>query len=75
MQLDMEFCTSDSVALASNRTDPSSLQQSWMPSQSASHQSMLTVALAKLLAMLPMLVEHWVCSSAEQPMWSMRLAE
>jgi len=60
MQLDMEFCTSDSTALASDQTDLSSLQQSWMPSQSADHQLMLVVALVMLSVGLPMLVVHWV---------------
>jgi len=60
MQLDMEFCTLDSATLASSQTDPSSLQQSWMPSQSADHQLMLVVALVKLSAKLPMLIVHWV---------------
>jgi hypothetical protein len=71
----MEFCTSDSAALASNQTDLSSLQQSWMPSQSADHQLMLAVTLVKPSAELPMLAVHWVQSSAEQPMRSMRFAE
>ena len=75
MQLDMEFCTSDSAALASNQTDPSSLQQSWMPSQSADRQLMLAVVQVKLSAELPMLAVHWVQLSAEQPMWSVRLAK
>ena len=54
-QLDMEFCTSGSTALASNQTDPSSPQQSWMPSQSADHQLMLLAALVESSARLPML--------------------
>jgi len=65
MQLDMEFYTSDSSALASDQTDLSSLQQSWMPSQSVDHQLMLAVALVKLLAELPILAVHWVQSSAK----------
>jgi hypothetical protein len=56
----MEFCTSDSTALASNQTDLSSAQQSWMPSQSADHQLMLAVALVKLSARMPTLAVHWV---------------
>ena len=64
-QLDIEFCTLDSAALASNQTDLSSPQQSWMPCQSADHQLMLPVALVELSARLPMLAGHSVWSSAE----------
>jgi len=64
----MEFCTSDSATLASNQTDLSSPQQSWMPSQSADYQLMLPVVLVKSMARLPMLAGHLVWSSAEQPM-------
>ena len=60
MQLDMELCTSDSAALASDQTDLSSLQQSWMPSQSVDHQLMLAIALVELSAELPMPAVHWV---------------
>jgi len=59
-QLDMEFCTSDSTALASDQTNLSSLQQSWMPSQSADQQMLLIVTLVKLLARLPMMAADWV---------------
>ena len=70
-QPDTEFCTSDSTALASNQTDLSSAQQSWMPSQSTDHQLMLpVVVLVESTAKLPMLVEQLVWSSAEQPMRS-----
>ena len=50
-------------------------QQSWMPSQSADHQLMLLMALVELSARLPMLAGHLGWSSAEQPMWSVQLAE
>ena len=70
MQLDMEFYTSDSAALASNQIDLSSPQQSWMPSQSVDHQLMLPVVLVESSARLPILAEHSVWSSAEQPMRS-----
>jgi len=46
-----------------------------MPSQSADHQLMLPVALAESSARLPMLAGHSVWPSAEQPMWTVRLAE
>ena len=59
-QLDMEFCTSDFVALASNQNDLSSPQQSWTPSQSVDHQLMLAIALVELSAELPMPAVHWV---------------
>ena len=74
-QPDMEFYTLDSAALASNQTDLSSPQQSWMSSQSADHQLMLPVVslpvvLVESTAKLPMLVVHWVWPSAKQPMQS-----
>ena len=67
-QLDMEFCTSNSAALASNQTDLSSPQQSWMPSRSAGHQLMLPVVLVESMARLLMLAGRLARSSAEQPM-------
>ena len=70
-QPDMEFCTLDSATLASNQTDLSSPQQSWMPSQSVDHQLMLPVVLMESSARLPMLAGHSVWSSAEQLMRSM----
>ena len=75
MQLDMEFCTSDSAALASNQIDLSSPQQSWTSSKSVDHQLMLAVVLVKLSAKPPMLVVHRVWPSAEQSMQSALLAE
>jgi len=54
----MEFCTSDFAASASNQTDLSSLQQSWMPSQSVDHQLMLAIVLVELSAKLPMLTVY-----------------
>ena len=74
-QPDMEFCTSDSAALASNQTDLLSPQQFWTPSQSANHQLMLPLVLVETTAMLPMLAGHLAWSSAEQPMRSVQLAE
>ena len=59
-QPDTEFCTSDFAALASNQTDLSSPQQSWMPSQSADHQLMLLIVLVELSAKLAMLAGHLV---------------
>ena len=67
-QPDMEFYTSDSAALASNQTDLSSPQQSWMPSQSVDHQLMLPMMLVESMARLPMSAGRSVWSSAEQPM-------
>jgi len=55
MQLDIASCTSNSAALAASQTNLSSLQQSWMASQSVDQQLMLTVMLVKLSARLPML--------------------
>jgi hypothetical protein len=46
-KLGTEFCTSDSAALASNQTDLSSPQQSWMLSQSVDHQLMLSMVLVE----------------------------
>jgi len=69
-QLDTEFCTSDSAALASNQTDLSSPQQSWMPSRSVDHQLMLPVVLVESTARLPMLAGRLVWSSAKQSMQS-----
>ena len=74
-QLDTELCTSDFAALASNQTNLSSPQQSWMPSRSVGHQLMPPVMLVESTARLPMLAGHLVWSSAEQPMQSVRLAE
>ena len=64
-QLDMEFCTSDSAVLASNQTDLSSPQKSWMPSQSIGHQLILPVVLVESTARLPMLAGHLARSLAE----------
>jgi hypothetical protein len=69
-QPDMEFSTSDSAALASNKTDLSSPQQSWMSSRPADYQLMPPVVLVESTARLPMLAGHLVWSSAEQPMQS-----
>ena len=65
IQPDIEFCISNSAALASNQTDLSSPQQSWMPSQSADHQLMLPGMLVELSSRLPMLARHLVWTSAE----------
>ena len=59
-QPDMEFCTSDSAALASNQTNLSSPQQSWMLSQSVDHQLMLPMVLVESTARLPMPVGRLV---------------
>ena len=70
-QSDMEFCTSDSAALASNQTDLSSLQQSWMPCRFVDHQLILPMVQVESTARLPMLAGRLVRSFAEQPMESM----
>ena len=67
-QPDIEFCTSDSTALASNQTDLSSPQQSWMSSRSVDYQLMSPVVLVEPMAKLPMLAGRLAWSSAEQPM-------
>jgi len=69
-QLDTEFCTSNSAALALSQTDLSSPQQSWMPSRSVDHQLMLPVVLVESMARLPMPAGRLVWSSAEKPMQS-----
>ena len=69
-QLDTEFYTSYSATLASNETDLSSPQQSWMSSRSVDYQLMPPVVLVEPTAKLPMLAGCLVQSSAEQPMQS-----
>ena len=58
----MEFCTSDSAALASNQTDLSSPQQSWMPSRSVGHQLILPVVLVESTARLDVWRGHRLSS-------------